>query len=183
MEQECKRVYVTGCDRAIHVGFERVWEGLSGFGRVWEGCFFFFWPLFSLHFCIGFSVSGFSSRCWQPLHDSHRRQTRAGQLPVGGQGVVSGRLMSCQAGLGRVRAGSLPFFLDICAWLRIRFLAVFVGYWAAFSLATAFLHLRMPCQRALWLDDDSTFPVMPFHISAQCYSVTAIISLKLMHLP
>ena len=56
------------------------------------------------------------------------------------------RVWTLKVGLSRVRAGSFLFLVS-CAWLRTRFLAVFVGLWAVCSLARALLRLQIPCQR------------------------------------
>ena len=56
--------------------------------RVWEGlgvCFAFFPAIVFLRFCISLAVIGSQSRFQQPRHDSHGRQTHAGQLAVGGR--------------------------------------------------------------------------------------------------
>ena len=62
--------------------------------------------------------------------------------------------------------------LDLCAWLRARFPAIFVGLWAVCSLAAALLRLQIPCQRETWLHDDDTLSIMPIRISAQGYYIT-----------
>lgn len=73
--------------------------GMAGMAGK-SGCNFF-WHLLLLRLCISFSDSRVDSRFRQVLHDSHERRTRAGQLAVGWQGVVSGGLGSGQVGSGR----------------------------------------------------------------------------------
>ena len=92
----------------------------------------------------------------------------------------AGRFMSGQVGLCRIMSGqggsgrAVLLFLDFCAWLRARFHAVLVGYWAVTSLGRILPCLRIRCQRQSWFGDDSTVSVMPIDISAPGYYNTVL---------
>lgn len=152
----------------------RVWERLGGSGRVWECVLPFFRPLFSLRICISLSVSGSFSRFQQPRHDSHGRQTHAGQLAVGGAGCC---FRTLKVALSRVKAGRLPVFglLRMASHRIPCCLCCAMGKQVMGSLQSCHGPPRPSdslCQRASWLGDDSTLSAMPIEISAPSHYLT-----------
>ena len=83
-----------------------------------------------------------------------------------------GRVMSGQAGLSRVRAGSFLLSVHWRLASRKRFLPVYIGYWAAYTLARA-VHLNLiPWQQDSSPDDCGSLSTMPFRISVQWHYIT-----------
>ena len=83
----------------------------------------------------------------------------------------------------RLGSGRAVFlFLDFCAWLCKRFLAVIVGCRAAYCHPRALLRLQIPYQRESRLDD-STPSAMPIHILAQGYYITDFDAIALLRNP